>query len=301
MAWRLTKGLVIILMILVGFILLLLLPREMKITHVHFNVFTADFPFNMEIYKENISQFIQTIKTERGFGKTNTGVPIVQEVQTLLSRSLLIIIPSLLISMILGTFLGTLQFYFREKVWGKLISVFSWLFSSIPDFFLFIAFQYLLIKLMNAGLTRFSLYGQDHWYSFIIPLIAITLFPLVHMAKFISMSLEKEMSQEYVRTSYAKGLVSIQVLARMLKNCLSGLLNQTQVVMVYILTGLPIIEKLSSYRGAGYQLLQSILGNEDRRALAHMIPFLIIMLVVLLLAESIKRWLLPHQIGGESK
>lgn len=298
MVWNLIRGFLIIFLILIGFISFLLLPREIEITHVHFNVFTAEYPFSLDLYKENIRNFIQYLKTEKGFGETNTGVPIVQEVQTLLGRSILIIIPSVLISMVLGTFLGALQFYYREKFFGKLLSFFSWIFSSIPDFFLFIALQYLLIKLMNAGMSRFSLYGQDHWYSFIIPLTAITAFPLVHIVKFIAVSLENEMSQEYVRTSFAKGLVSIQVLLRMLKNCLKGLFNQTQVVMVYILTSLPIIEKLSSYRGAGYQLLQSILGNEDIRALAYMIPFLFIMFAILLLVETVKHWLLP-QIGGE--
>lgn len=300
LVWKLTRGLFIILMILLGFISLLLLPREIEITHVHFNVFTADYPFRMELYKREFKEFFQYVKTEKGFGNTNTGVPIVKEVQNLLGRSLKIIIPSFVISMVVGTILGTLQFYYREKVFGKLSSIVSWIFSSVPDFFLYIALQYLLIKLMNAGMSRFSLYGHDHWYSFIIPLIAITLFPLIHIAKFISMSLANEMSQEYVRTSYAKGLVNIQVLLGMLKNCLSGLINQSQVVMVYILTSLPIIEKLSSYRGAGYQLLQSILNNEDIRALAYMIPFLLIMFAILLLVESVKHWLLPH-IGGESQ
>jgi oligopeptide transport system permease protein len=85
----------------------------------------------------------------------------------------------------------------------------------------------------------------------------------------------------------------------MFKNSLNGLLNQTQVIMLYILTSLPIIEKLSSYRGAGYELLESILNNEDSRAIAYLIPFLVIMLLTIYLSETIKRGILPHYFGGE--
>lgn len=299
MIWHLTKGLLNIFLILIAFIFLLLLPREIRVTHVFGWVFTAEYPFNWEVYKENIIHFVQYIQAEKGFGKTNTGIPVVQELWTLLGRSLLIIVPCFILSMVIGTFFGTLQFYYREKVFGKIISGFSWIMASIPDFFLFIALQYLLIKLMRIGLPHFSLYGHEQWYSFIIPVIAIMLFPTVHIAKFISTSLENEVGQEYVRTSYAKGLISMQVLFHMLKNCLSGLMHQTQVVMIYILTSLPIIEKLSSYRGAGYQLLESILNNEDSRALAFIIPFLIIMFVTIIIVETAKRRILP-QIGGES-
>jgi oligopeptide transport system permease protein len=299
LVWYITKNSFILFIIFIGFILLLLLPREMEITHVRSMVFTAEYPFSFELYKERIQQFIQYLQSEKGLGTTKTGVPVVQEVQKLLGRSVIIIIPCFLLSMVFGTVFGTLQFYYREKTFGKFASIMSWLFSSIPDFFLFIALQYILIKLIKLGLPHFSLYGNDHWYNFIIPLIALSLFPMVHIAKFISISLVNEVSQEYVRTSYAKGLTSPHVLLHLLRNCLSGLMNQTQVIMVYILTSLPIIEKLSSYRGAGYELLQSILGNEDIRALAYMIPFLFIMFATILLSSAVKYLILPRK-GGEN-
>lgn len=300
MLWNILKSSFILLFILLVFILLLLLPREMQIKHISGMVFEASFPFSLELYREKILDFMHHFQTNKGFGNVITGMPIIEEVKSLLPRDLLIIIPCFFMSMILGTVFGTLQFYYREKIIGKTLSIFSWLLSSIPDFFLFITIQYLMIKLMRAGLPHFSLYGQEHWYNFIIPTMAITLFPLIHMAKYVSMSLENEASQEYVRTSYSKGLLNIHVILHMLKNSLQGIMNQTQIVMIYILTSLPIIEKLSSYRGASYQLLESIQKNEDVRALAYMIPFLLIMFLTIVIMESLKRWVLP-QIGGVNK
>jgi oligopeptide transport system permease protein len=298
--WRITKSSFILVFILFAFILLLLLPREIQIKHVFGMVFEASYPFSLELYKERILDFIHYFQTNKGFGNVKTGIPVVEEVKSLIGRDLLIIVPCFIISMLMGAIFGTLQFYFREKVLGKTLSIFSWMLSSIPDFFLFIAIQYLMIKLMRAGLPHFSLYGQEHWYNFIIPTIAITFFPLVHMAKYVAMSLENEASQEYVRTSYSKGLISIQVIFHMLKNSLNGILNQTQIIMIYILTSLPIIEKLSSYRGASYQLLDSIQKNEDVRALAYMIPFLLIMFFTIIIMEAVKRFGLPQKGEGHN-
>jgi oligopeptide transport system permease protein len=285
-------------MIFMGLIVLLVLPREIQITHVYNLVFKAEYPFSMELFFRNLTEFFQHLQSQKGFGFTRTGVPIVEEVSKLLGRSLLIIIPCFVLSIIFGLCLGVVQFFYHEKFVGKLLSFLSWSFSSIPDFFLYMGVQYLFIKLIQAGFPRFSLYGQDHWYSFILPLVSLMLFPLIYIAKYITSSLVYEATQDYVRTSYAKGLVKRQVLLHMLKNGLPGLLNQTQVVMVYILTSLPIIEKLSSYRGAGLELLNSILRNDDALALAFMIPFVLIMFMTIVTVQILKQRIIP-QMGSE--
>lgn len=291
---QMIKGAFIIFMVVTAFILLLLLPREIEITQIGLSSFIAKYPFTFELYKNSIHEFIKHFKLE-GLGKTATGIPITIEAQRLLGRSLIIVIPCFVLSMFIGSLLGILNFYLREKTIGKILNFFSWIFSSIPDFFLFIAIQYLLIKLIGAGLPHFNLYGNDNWYSFVIPLLALTLFPMIHIAKFIASSMENEVNQEYVRTSKAKGLTGLQVLIHMLRNCASGLLNQTQVVMLYILSSLPIIEKLSSYHGAGYQLLESIINNEDMQSFVLMLPFLLLMLATIIMAQLIRILLLPKR------
>lgn len=297
--WReLVKSLLVFLLITMGFALLLLIPREMKIVHLGGLSYTSEYPFTFELFVENCKSFIQHFQTEKGFGINRYGVPVVEEVKKNLIRDFYIIIPAFTLSMFLGTLLGMIQFYFREKLVGKIQAFISWFLSSVPDFFFFIAIQYALIKLFNAGvLPRISLYGNDHWYNFIIPMIAITLFPLIHMVKFTAASLENEVGQDYLRTARSKGLQSLNVLKHMIWNCLFSIFNQTQFIMLYILTSLPIIEKLSSYQGAGYNLLDSIKGNDDVRAFAYMIPFLFFMFVTIIFTKMVKQWLIPQKQG----
>ncbi|SEQ02445.1 oligopeptide transport system permease protein [Piscibacillus halophilus] len=299
LAWQFIKQILIFSLIVCSFVLLLLLPREMEVTPFAPLQYEANFPFTLELYKETIDDFVTHIKEERGFGETSSGNNLLSEVERFFNRSLKVILPAFLLSMIVGTFLGTVQVYFRAHKRGKIMSFISWVFASIPDFFLFIAIQYMLIIFMRHGLPQFSLFGHNEWYSFIIPLISVMIYPVIHMAKFTVVSMENEMGQDYVRTVFSKGLTKFDAMKHMIWNCFSPIMNQSQMVMLYILSSLPIIERISSYNGAGYQLLVAILGNEDVRALSFMLPFLFLMFLVVLVTQFLRYWLVPKEVVGK--
>ncbi|WP_264738367.1 ABC transporter permease [Cytobacillus firmus] len=287
------KSAAVFLLILIGFILILLLPREQELTVFSAFHVEADYPFSFELYKERIQDFTDYIITEKGLGDARSGRPVSEESGIFVMRSIKIILPAFMVSMLLGTLMGALQFYRRKKFTGKLQNFLSWLFSSVPDFFLFIAIQYLLILMMQQGLPHFKLYGHENWYSFLLPLISLSVFPFLHMSRFTSAALENEMGEEYVRTTYAKGLGDFKALLHMLWNCWSPILNQAQLVMLYILSSLPIIEKLAGYNGAGKELLFSISSNDEIKALSLMLPFLFIMFITIILSQIAKFWLVP--------
>ncbi|RPF51073.1 ABC transporter permease [Aquisalibacillus elongatus] len=299
MVWQITKQILIFCLILIGFILLLLLPREREIEMLGPMQFEADYPFTLELYQESIQDFVSYVKVEKGFGETTGGNSIWSESQRFLNRSLKIIIPAFILSMVVGILIGMLQIHWRNRKKGKVIAFFSWLFAAIPDFFLFISIQYLLIVLMRNGLPQFSIFGDEHWYNFIIPLVALMIFPIAHLVKFTVVSMENEMGQDYVRTAFSKGMTRLEAIKHMFWNSFGPLMNQSQMVMLYILSSLPIIEKVSNYNGAGYQLLESILANEEMRALALMIPFLFIMFIVVLTTQVLKHQFVPKDVTAK--
>lgn len=295
MVWQTFKQLLIFILIVISFILLLLLPRDMDVTPFAPLQFKAEYPFTLELYKSSIIEFLNHMKESRGFGVTSSGNPVIDEVERFFIRSMKVVVPAFMLSMILGTLLGMVHFYLRTRNRGKFFSFISWVFASIPDFFLFIAIQYILIKLMQVGFPNFSLFGNESWYSFMIPLVSIMIYPIIHMSRFTLESMENEMGQDYVRTVFSKGLSKMSAMKHILKNCFSPIVNQSQMVMLYILSSLPIIERVSSYNGAGYQLLVAIIGNEDVRALAFMLPFLILMFLVVLGSQVLRYWLVPRE------
>lgn len=297
MAWKIAKSTGIFIMVLILFILILLLPKEMEINWYGGQKFDAEYPFTFELYKQNMNDFIHHFKEEKGFGTTTAGTPLTEHIERYLQRSLKIVLPAFIVSMVVGTIFGMLLFYMRNKKRGYILSFISWMFASIPDFFLFISIQYLLIKAMHNGLPTFNLYNSDDWYSFIIPCIAITVFPLFHMVKVTAVALENEVGEDYVRTAQAKGLPMKRVLAHMFWNAWTTIVGQSQMVMLYIVSSLPIIEMMSNYHGAGYQFLESILNYEHVLALLFFLPFLLLMYGIVLLAQFAQERFLTKDVS----
>src|SRR5699024_3249062 len=177
-----------------------------------------------------------------------------------------------------------------------MFSFVSLVITSIPDFFLFIAIQYLIIIAMKSGFPPFDMYSSDEWYSFLLPCLSLTLFPLFHMVKITVVAMESEVGEEYVRTAVSKGMTENRVLIHMFWNGWSTMVNQSQTVMLYIVSSLPIIEKLSNYKGAGNQLLDSIFAYDHVRALLFFLPFLVMMYVVVMLAQFARGYFLPKDV-----
>ncbi len=298
MMWKIARNTIIFLIVIILFILILLLPKEREIEALGGIRFVADYPFTFELYKENISTFINHFQEEKGFGTTTAGMPLTEFMQRFLIRSLKIIAPAFVLAMMFGTVLGVLLFYFRSKKRGRIFSFFTWVFASIPDFFLFITLQYILILLMQNGFPKFNLFNDDDWYSFIIPCLSLTLFPLFHMVKVTAVAMENEMGEEYIRTAESKGLTRRRVIGHIFWNAWATIVNQSQMVMLYILSSLSIIEKLSNYNGAGYQLLESILKNDSVLALLFFLPFLILMYLVVMLAQFARDRFLPKDVNN---
>lgn len=298
MMWKIARNTIIFLTVIILFILILLLPKEREIEALGGIRFVADYPFTFELYKENISTFINHFQEEKGFGTTTAGMPLTEFMQRFLIRSLKIIAPAFVLAMMFGTTLGVLLFYFRSKKRGRIFSFFTWVFASIPDFFLFITLQYILILLMQNGFPKFNLFNDDDWYSFTIPCLSLTLFPLFHMVKVTAVAMENEMGEEYIRTAESKGMTRRRVIGHIFWNAWATIVNQSQMVMLYILSSLSIIEKLSNYNGAGYQLLESILKNDSVLALLFFLPFLILMYLVVMLAQFARDRFLPKDVNN---
>jgi len=295
--WSFVRSTAVFLVVVILFMLILLLPREMAIEPKGGIKFTASYPFTLDLYQENVTAFIDHLQEEKGFGATPAGTPLTEHVQRYVQRSLKIVLPAFMIAMIFGTIIGMFLFMIRHKKHGRLLTFLSEMLASIPDFFLFISIQYILILAMHRGLPNFNLYNSDDWYSFIIPCLSLTLFPLFHMIRLTVATMDNESGEDYVQTAQAKGMTKWGVIKHVFWNAWETIINQAQMVMLYILSSLPIIEKLANYHGAGYQLLESILNNENILALLYFLPFLLLMYLIVIISQFARGRMVAKEVS----
>ncbi|WP_169891177.1 ABC transporter permease subunit [Litchfieldia alkalitelluris] len=188
--------------------------------------------------------------------------PVEQELSKFMPRSLKIIVTSFLFAILLGITKGIYDFQNKHNRKGIIGSGTTWLFQSIPDFFLIISLQWIILFYIPV----IPLFGHEHWYSFIVPSILVGLYPLMYVARITSATLAEEEGKMYITVARSKGFSTWKVLFRhILKNCLSTIFSHFSSIMVYILSNLLIVEYLLDYKGAAYRLFQALGYNEAIR------------------------------------
>lgn len=262
-------------------------------------------------YGENIKNYFGAV-IQGDLGKSRFDLTVEEEISRYFPRSLKVIVTALLISIPLGILKGIYDYRNRETKLNITGNGSTWFMQSLPDFFIVMVVQYILIRLMRIGLPTFSIYGHDQWYSFILPAILLSIFPLAYIARVTSSLIASQEELQYVKTAIAKGLTERVVLYKhILANCWSGILSHLSSLMIFILSNLLIIEYLMFYKGAAYRLYEA-LGFPDARAahwaqtrvyetdlaIALLFCFMLLVLIAQLVSQAIKH--ITNVGGGES-
>jgi oligopeptide transport system permease protein len=233
-------------------VLIALFPREAMVTgegRAVKVVYTYDFSWKE--YKNNITAFTRGLIKDGSFGETRYKKPVEEEVILHFSRSLKIIIPAFILSMAAGIIKGIFDYknsHKRRKIFGNWT---TWLLMSIPDFFVILLVQWIIIFYVNW----IDIFGHEQWFNFFIPSLLAAIYPAMYISKITSGAISSEAGKQYVQVAKAKGLNEKLIIHQhILKNCAGTILNNVPTMMIYILSNLLFLEYLLDYKGAAYRL-----------------------------------------------
>ncbi len=294
------------------FILITLVPRTVVYEMDRTIVKEIRHSFTWIEYKENVTSYINYVIENKSLGVNRDGTPIEIELVRLATRSLKLIIPAFLLSLIFGIMKGVFDFQHRNKKRNFFGNGTTWLFQAIPDFFIIIAFQYSVLLLIRKGFPRLPLYGFTEWYHVILPIIFLTLFTMMYIARITSSLLIEQEGQEYIRTAISKGVPYKKVLYKhMLKNCLGKLLDYLPMNMLILLTHLIIVEHLMYYQGIAVRFMDAFVlrtvfpvGTQFPINFSFIIGCILFITILLIFTEWIRiigKALINPYIQGESK
>ena len=149
-----------------------------------------------------------------------------------LPNTVVLAVSSIVIAMLLGVFLGIVSVLYKDRWLDKAIQLISTLGMSVPSFFSAILFAwlfgYLLRDITGLNMTG-SLYELDDYgenlninlKNLILPSLVLGIRPVAVISQMMRNSLLKVLSQNYIRTAYAKGLSKFQVIKYSKCNCVS--------------------------------------------------------------------------------
>ena len=210
--------------------------------------------------------------------------PVRAAIADALPRTLTLAVVSLSLAIVIGIGLGILAGSARRSARDRVISIFSVIVYSIPDFWLA-----LLIQLgLGSRLGLFPISGMadpliadygstsqivaDRLAHLVMPALTLTMLIAVILARFQRAALIDILPSDFLRTARAKGATERVIIGRhALRNALTPTITMLGLLVPTVLGGIFFIEYVFDWHGLGWLTVTAVQGLDYDVATASVI------------------------------
>jgi oligopeptide transport system permease protein len=208
--------------------------------------------------------------------------PVSQMILERLPISMFVGVQAVLFGLIIGMVLGIVAALRHNTVWDTLAVVVAVLGVSVPSFVLGPILQYWL----GLKLEWFPIAFFESWMHSVLPSLALSVFVISTVARFIRTEMLEVMGQDYITLARAKGLSGLAVILRhVLRNALIPLVTVMAPLTIYLITGSLVIEQIFAVPGIGEQFVSSIQVNDYSMILGTTLFFSVMFILALLIQD----------------
>ena len=218
----------------------------------------AAFAHNMGLDRPIPVQYVDFLAhAARGdFGMSySSHEPAMGEVLDRLPATILLTAAAVLFALVVSVPLGLLA-AINHGGWIDVVArLFAFLGQSIPVFLLGVV----LIIVFGVDLHWLPSSGTGSWKNLVMPAVAVGSFSAAVLARLLRSSLLEVLSQEYIRTAYAKGLRGRVVVVRhALRNAALPFITMLGLQVGFLLSGAVVAETIFAYPGVGRLAVEAI-------------------------------------------
>ena len=158
---------------------------------------------------------------------------------------------ALIVGILIGIWMSVTK---SNRVKGWIITG-STLCISVPNFVLAI----LLMMFFGVKLKVFPVLFVNSFKSYILPVIALAVYPIAEISRLVHSSFTEAMNQDYVTMAKAKGISKKRVMGlHILKNALLPLITVCGPFIAFQITGSFVIESIFTIPGIGKEFVNSV-------------------------------------------
>ena len=213
-----------------------------------------------------LTQFVRYLKNlllYGDFGKGSSlynGAPINTVLSACVSNSFRIGGLAVVIGTVFGLLLGVCAALHRGRFLDGFCTVFSILGVCVPSYVFLIFLQYFFSYKISFfpyffDFDRFAL-------SSVIPALSLSLFTMSTVARFTRNEMVEVIDSDYVRLAESKGLYGGKLVRRhVLRNALIPIVTVLAPLVVDLLTGALVVEKIYGINGIGKLMVDAITGE----------------------------------------
>jgi oligopeptide transport system permease protein len=210
------------------------------------------------------------------------GRPVMEIILARLPVSAFIGVQAVLIGLVVGLPLGIMAALRHNSFWDSTATVLAVLGVSVPSFVLGPILQYWL----GLKLGLFPIAFFESWWHSVLPSVALSVFVIATVARFIRAEMLEVMGQDYTTLAKAKGLSGLAVIMRhVLRNALIPLVTVLAPLTIYIVTGSLVIEQIFAVPGIGEEFVRSVVVSDYAMILGTTIFFSVLFILALLIQD----------------
>lgn len=217
-----------------------------------------DDPVPVQFYR-----YMKNLLLKGDFGNGTSlynGAPINTVLSTCISNSFRIGGLAILIGTALGLLLGITAALHRGKFLDGFCTVLSIIGVCVPSYVFLIFLQYTFA--FRIPFFPYFFDNRNFLFSSVMPSLSLSLFTLSTIARFTRNEMVEVFDSDYVRLAESKGLYGGKLVRRhVLRNALIPIVTVLAPLVVDLLTGALVVEKIYGINGIGKLMVDAIAGE----------------------------------------
>ena len=187
--------------------------------------------------------------------------PISQLIQTRLPISIRIGGFAVGIGAVMGLVLGLIAAIKHDTIWDSLATVISVIGVSVPSYVFALALSYSLGFKLEWFPMLYS--AKEAFQSSVLPSVALSMFTMASIARFTRSEMLEVLGSDYMLLAESKGISGSALIFRhALRNALIPIIPVLAPLIVDLMTGSLVVEKIFAIPGVGSLLVTAIQSND---------------------------------------
>jgi oligopeptide transport system permease protein len=280
--------LILLAILLILFLMLEVMPgspfNDEKLSQAQKAIINAKYGLDQPVFVRFFRYVGQMVTGDLGVSYTiSKNTPITQLLSSRLPISLRVGGQAVLLGTLIGLILGIIAALKHNTVWDTLTTVISVLGVSLPSYVFALGLSYSL----GYRLQWFPLLYQleNPINSSVLPTVSLSMFTIATVARFTRTEMLEVLGSDYMLLAQSKGISGFRLIFRhALRNALIPIVTVLAPLVVGLMTGSLVVEKIFSIPGIGSLLVTAIQSNDYNviisLAFIYSALYILIMLVV---------------------
>ncbi|MCD2491837.1 ABC transporter permease [Lacrimispora sp. NSJ-141] len=218
------------------------------------------------------------------------GKPVVSELKKALPQTAALTLVSMAAVLLISIPFGVLCARFKDGPFDIAVRFVTYLFASLPSFFLALVFLYLF----SVKLGWFPVIAPKGIRGIIMPALVLALTLSAWYIRQVRTIVLDELSKEYIAGSRARGVPEREILfSHVLRNAMLPITTLVGVSLAGMLGGTTIVENVFSWPGLGQLAMEAITARDYPVIQGYVVWMALIFLLVNFLVDLSYGWIDP--------